>query len=56
VGNSFITQILIKGVYPSEATRAIPGIAAWATPAKVLPQDSHLDHWHVNTSVSHDGH
>jgi hypothetical protein len=56
VGNAFITQLLIQGKYPSAPTTAVPGIAAWAKPAKVLPQASHLDHWHVNTSLSHDGH
>lgn len=56
VGNAFITQLLIQGKYPTSPTTAVPGIAAWAKPAKILPQPSHLDHWHVNTSLSHPGH
>jgi hypothetical protein len=56
VGNAFITQLLIQGRYPTSPTTAVPGIAAWTKPVKILPQPSHLDHWHVNTSLSHDGH
>jgi hypothetical protein len=47
---------LIQGRYPTSPTTAVPGIAAWTKPVKILPQPSHLDHWHVNTSLSHDGH
>lgn len=48
VGNGFIYKLLNDGVFPGTSTE-IPGAGAWVSkPAKVKPQEAHLDHWHVN--------
>ncbi len=49
IGNDFVSSLLVDGEFPGSGG-TIPGITAWTDrSSKVLPQDKHLNHWHISS-------
>jgi hypothetical protein len=51
VGIGHVEAILLWGQFPNSSGTAIPGASVWSgRSAKILPQNHHLNHWHISTN------
>lgn len=52
IGPKFIKLALVDGKFSEAANAQIPGVAAWALPARVqVSNTDHLSHWHLSLTA-----
>ncbi|WP_230538207.1 hypothetical protein [Janthinobacterium sp. FW305-129] len=51
IGHSFVKLALVDGRFANPPNARIPGVPAWAKPAKVSIDPAHLSHWHLSLTA-----